>query len=74
MPWRPLLTPRRTSSVSLVNRYDAISGAFIDEFVSDGEGGLLFPFGFAFTPIPEPSGLTITALAGATVLRHRRRR
>jgi streptogramin lyase len=63
-----------TGAMSLVNRYDALTGVFIDEFVSDGEGGLAFPFGFAFMPIPEPGGFAIAALAGATVLHRRRRR
>jgi len=61
-------------AMSVVNRYDAITGAFIDEFISDGEGGLAGAFGFAFTPIPEPGGLAIAALAGATLLHRRRRR
>ena len=44
-----------------VLRYNAQTGAFIDEFVSIGSGGLSAPGTLMF--IPEPSTLTLAALA-----------
>jgi hypothetical protein len=43
-----------------VLRFDGSTGQFMDEFVPSGSGGLSYAAGLEFfTPIPEPSTLTL---------------
>lgn len=41
-------------------RFDGTTGAFLDEFVATGSGGIVHPFGMAFAPRPgDPSKLDL---------------
>jgi DNA-binding beta-propeller fold protein YncE len=57
---------------SSVLRYDGQTGAFIDEFVPSGSGGLSGPNYLIFTPrgpvVPEPASLTLLGMATLSVL------
>jgi len=61
-----------------VKRYDGATGAFIDNFVTAGSGGVTQRTFLTFAPqaIPEPGTLTllVIGLAGGAVAVYRRRK
>lgn len=58
-----------------VRRFDALTAAFIDDFVAAGSGGLADARYLVFAAdVPEPASATLVAFAAAALLRLRRRR
>lgn len=60
-----------------IKQYDGTTGAFLNNFITSGSGGLSNPSFLAFRPVPAPSALftlLIGAIPGACVLLRRRRR
>jgi sugar lactone lactonase YvrE len=45
-----------------VARFDGATGAYIDDFVPSGSGGLLGPESIVFQPVPEPGTLAFLAV------------
>src|SRR5262249_19808807 len=58
---------KQTTGLNAVFRYDGVTGAFIDTFVSSGSGGL----GFPVQPVFGPDGnLYVSSFTGNEVLRY----
>lgn len=50
-----------------VARFDGATGAYIDDFVPSGSGGLLGPEAIVFQPVPEPGTLALLAVGMGVV-------
>jgi DNA-binding beta-propeller fold protein YncE len=58
-----------SSSMNQVLRFDGATGAFIDEFVAAGSGGLSGPRYLLFAqPIPEPATYALVGLAALVIM------
>jgi len=60
------------ASFDTVKRFDGATGAFIDDFVAAGSGGLWAGSDLLFR-VPEPSALTLLGLGLPVILLLRRR-
>ncbi|MCC7146433.1 MAG: hypothetical protein IT443_08305 [Phycisphaeraceae bacterium] len=61
-----------STATKSILRYNGTTGAFIDEFVTSGSGGLVDPKHILFI-VPEPTSLALWTLCGITLLRRTRR-